>query len=287
MERLTLAEQLAARFNLDGTARTAEPPEDATVNLNPARIRPGCGVPENVQIGDWVKIRLPGSRSPNFQPVLIFGIYRDEGGQVVALDIFPSSDANRELFAGEFMVTSGEVAEKAGMRRVPSKIGTHNIYTVGNVQEREGGRILPPSNPMPRMEEDLFPDLIMRRAQSLLFRADSKWFLDTDLDPMWKREGLYFHEVTRRNIKSGRPSPDTASFDDGPVCHIPQAEGQHFQRGRVGFFCDYMIGLNLRVGQMHRYPEPGTWQDWKQARRARLPIYTHGGKTVQGPEFTR
>ncbi len=288
----TLAEQLAAALGVkapEEPVRAADNAQSLARTFNADAIReprPDYGVSDDIKIGDRILTRLSCLNSGEYGrsarantlsiPTLVVGIYRDQKGRVMALDGFSFTAQTQKNYSGDLRIDTQEVINLTGLIRAGSRICTHSIYTLANKSLRKGGLILDNAGIIGSVSEDIFPDLAVRRAHSLLFNPGLLWWNDVRIHKDWIREGMFLSEIGLPNIISRKPAPDAACFgENGPVCKIRQPSDGHFSRDAMRRYMDFMLVCHEKkiAGSNVEFPRPGTWRHWQEFSGGRLPVY--------------
>lgn len=176
---------------------------------------------DDARIGDFYIIRIPDSSSVRNErslkrPAILWGIYRDIAGRIVAADFMPMSTQDpKDMQLGTFLLPGSErLSSSCSDEKVKSYVKANNLHTLADSYSVQNGGILRRRTDQGNKARRCLPDLIAIRAFNLLLGKELTRFIDPALDLSGTvREGVYFSGIAPCHVRDGRGQPDIADPD--------------------------------------------------------------------------
>lgn len=195
-----------------------------------------CPVPPDAKVGDRFIIRLPDNirladERSRVRPAILWGIYRDGDGNIVAADFFDTSTRQngKQDYSGRFPLSF--IKDLSG-KTLESYVKTCTLYTFSNRSHVQGGFIKNTSSLPGRGLIPYLPDLIVRRVSGLCMNNALMCFQEPGLGLSGTvREGVYFPMLKPCNLRG-----DMLARDEGKafVDWRAVSERNRFPNGRPG-----------------------------------------------------
>lgn len=169
-------------------------------------------IPPYAKPGERYTIYLPDhiknlDESSRVRPAILWGVYRNEEGDVVAADFLKLSSKKNgtEGYKGNFYLSYNNTKQGKAL----SYVVTSSLYTLSNRLSKQGGNIFKRTDSESGMSYLHLPDLVLRRVFNLCMNSRLSILLEPDLDLSGTvREGIYFPTLKRCNLRSDMLQPD-------------------------------------------------------------------------------
>jgi hypothetical protein len=163
------------------------------------------GMTNRVDIGDIYLIHLDKRDEhvprAHCRPVIIWGKYYDEKGNVKAVDaVHPTTAKLGRIYPEELLIDTPRAIKLAGFNK-PGKIGMGGMHTYSWTPGEKKGYFL--EHAIGSVNEKIFPHLIVRRAHALLQSEVSNYTPHTPIDKKWLYEGLHLPAIGQYEVVSG------------------------------------------------------------------------------------
>ncbi|MFN3700093.1 MAG: hypothetical protein ACK4VI_01065 [Alphaproteobacteria bacterium] len=308
MTRRSLAEQLAAATGktaqIAAYQEQARLSEEAQAAENLARLerRTGArrafghakargGLPDTLEIGSIIlskglirsEDKFGNERHTNARPYFVTGIYRDEKGTILALDLHTMT-SQPSRYSCELAFNEADTKKFLGSTRATA-IRAKTIHTIKNQSVGDKGNIFDHAGIVGKMDSRIMADLILRRVESLTYTPATEHFKHCKIDPSWIREGFIFDQIWPENIcnQSLGAQPDTI-WDESTApykrkAYVPKELTAEMLTDIQRYAIAHSIEC-LRARRKITWPEIGTFPNWPELQtRHNTPIYSDTHRT--------
>lgn len=214
---------------------------------------------------------------PRVHPMLVWGRYYDDEGQLRAIDCFPLERVPKRIYPDFFFLPPEECHRLGAVHGTGIK--TNKCYyirnTAANVVRVTGAQL----------DEKFVPDIIIRRTQSMLYAK----FSDQDagcFQPLdgFTRQGLTFPNVKIEDLINDTFSPEVADAplkkqrQDLPYLSLTDIKAIcAIARNYVAFCKHHKVDIVYPPAGTWLYPQwPSTFMNFEQGANARSPFHRYG-----------
>ena len=199
-----------------------------------------------------------GTGPRNTLPLLVWGVFRDNNGNVTSVCGLPrTTRMNSPCSSDSLDAIKYDVQQKIGAKRV-TRVWLRNLFAAENTP-----KFFPPRPKGASVSSDIYPDLIVRRVDALLFSPTQQVKGNKYFDRDWTYEGVVFNSITAKMLPSGNVTPDIYQGFRNVRPYVPYGLTQETIDNLA--LTAYEYGKHCRAqGGAPQWPEPGTFPNWPE-----------------------